>query len=189
MGLFDWLRNLLQPPRQRDTVPFFDVESGLVVQIPRSELSSNVIQVQLEGMDELVWVLPDELRPSAIRHGPFDEPTRDYIRAIQTAFAEHRDLTLEEWEDRFRRDATPEREIALWLYASEIYSVFATEEPSPEKRRDIYRCIVGCMVTGPDSVWEILQLNVLDSHEAKRIVDRFYGNKTGQSNSDDSESG
>jgi hypothetical protein len=52
------------------------------------------------------------LRQGEIRHPPFDEELRAYIRDIQAAFAEHRDLSFEEWEDGFRRDAHREREIA-----------------------------------------------------------------------------
>jgi hypothetical protein len=50
-----------------------------------------------------------------------------HVRQIQAAFAEHRQLTFEEWEEGFRRDANPEREIAIWSHAADVYITFAGE--------------------------------------------------------------
>jgi hypothetical protein len=114
MGLGEWLRKLFGGRRpSQEMVPFLDVESGRVVRIPASELRIGAVQVQLQGTREVVWALPQQLRPGNIKHPEFDEGIREYIRQIQAAFAEQRPLSLEEWEEGFRRDAHPEREIAL----------------------------------------------------------------------------
>lgn len=178
MGLLNWLKQRFATSDHRETVPFFDFDAGSVVQIPRRELSPNAVQVQILGIDGLVWVLPDKLQPGPVEHQPFTKEIRDYLRHIQSAFAEHRNLTLEEWEDGFRRDATPEREIALWSHAADIYLQFTTDESAPDRRSDVYRCIVTCMATGPDSVWEVLRPAVLEKSEAKQVVDGFYGKET-----------
>lgn len=179
MGFGDWLRKLLggRQPRQ-EKVPFLDVEAGRVVRIPASELRPGAIQVKLQGTDEIVWALPEQLRQSEIRHPEFDEGIRVYIRQIQAAFAEQRPLSFEEWEDGFRRDANPEREIAFWSHAADIYTAFATNEPSADRRHDIYRCIVTCMTTGPDAVWRVLRPEVLSREEAEQVVNRFFGKNT-----------
>lgn len=176
MGLGDWLRKLLGGPRPSvGMVPFLDAATGRVVRIPASELRSGAIQVQLEGSDELVWALPEELQPGEIKHAEFDEGVRDYIRQIQTAFAEHRELSFEEWEEGFRRDAKPEQEIAFWSYAADIYTAVTAAESSPERRRDVYRCIVACMTTGPHAVWQVFRPEVLSREEAEEVVNRFFG--------------
>ncbi|MGN6544090.1 MAG: hypothetical protein ACTHK7_03510 [Aureliella sp.] len=175
MGFLDWLKRRFGNSDAPDTVPFYNFDAGSVVQIPRRELSANAIQVQIQGVDGVVWVLPDQLQPGPVKHEPFTDEIRDYLRYIQTAFSEHRELTLEEWEDGFRRDTTPEREIALWLHAADVYLQFAADEPSPDRRTDIYRCIVTCMTAGPDSVWDVLRPQALDAAEARQVVDRFYG--------------
>jgi hypothetical protein len=156
-------------------VPFLDVPSGRVVRIPASELRPGVIQARVQGIDELVWVLPDQLKEGEVKHPPFGEDVRDHIRQIQAAFAEHRALSFEEWEDGFRRDARPEREIAIWSHAADVYQVFATQEPSPERRKDIYRVIVACLTTSPEAVWHVLRPAVLSKAEAEKVVKRFYG--------------
>lgn len=175
MGLRDWLKRRIDNSDAPDTVPLYDVDARSVVQIPRRELSSNAIQVQIQGMDGLFWVLPDQVQEGPIKHDPFIEEIRDYLRHIHVAFSEHRDLTLEEWEDGFRRDTTPEREIALWSHAADVHLHFAADEPSPDRRIDIYDCIVACMTTQPDSVWDALRPKALDTSEAKQVVDRFFG--------------
>jgi hypothetical protein len=176
MGFRDWIRRLFgrgRPPAE--TVPYFDVEVGHVVHIPVSELRPGVVQAHIQGIEGLVWVSPDQLQPGEVRHPPFGEDILAYLRQIQAAFAEHRPLSLEEWEDGFRRDANPEREIALWSHAADVYTAFAAEETAPERRRDVYRVIVTCMTTTPDTVWHVLRLDVLTRPEAERIVNRFYG--------------
>src|SRR5262245_18656408 len=107
MGLGNWLRKMFggRQPSQ-DMVPFLDVGSGRLVRIPASELRPAAVQVRLQGSDDVVWALPDQLRQGDIKHPEFDEGIRDYIRQIQSAFAEHRTLSFEEWEDGFHRDAT-----------------------------------------------------------------------------------
>ena len=109
------------------------------------------------------------------KHPEFDEGIRQYIRQIQAAFAEHRPLSFEEWEEGFRRDTNPEREIAIWSHAADVYTAFVAHEPVAERRRDVYRCIVTCMTTGPDAVWKVLRPEVLSRAEAEQVVKRFFG--------------
>ena len=175
LGILNWLRRILGGGVSSDTVPFCDFDGGRVVRIPRSELASNAVQVQIQGIEGLVWVLPDELQPSPHQHEPFTEEIRDYLRYIQSAFAEHRDLTLEQWEDGFRRDANPEREIAMWSHAADVYAQFTDGESSADRRIDVYRCIVTCMTTSPDCVWDMFRPETLDQSEAEDIVNRFHG--------------
>jgi hypothetical protein len=174
MGLRNWLKRWFggSPP---EMVRFFDVENGRVVQITASELRPGTIQARVQGIEGVVWVLPDQLKPGEIKHPPFDEGIRAYIRQIQEAFAEQRPLSFEEWEEGFRRDATPEREIALWSHAADIYTAFAGSEPSAQRRRDVYRCIVACLTSGPDAVWHVLRPEALSLAEAEQIVNRFFG--------------
>lgn len=176
MGFVNWLRNTFSGgPLSRSMVPFFDVEAGRVVRIPASELRPGAVQVRLQGTDEVVWALPEQLQQGEVKHPEFDEGIRDYIRQIQTTFAEHRPLSFEEWEEGFRRDANPEQEIALWSHAADVYTAFTAKEPAADRRRDVYRCIVTCLTTGPNTVWQVLRPEVLSRTEAEQVVNRFFG--------------
>ena len=175
MGLLAWLKGLSgRGRRSAQMVPFLDVETGRVVQIPASELRPGAVQIQMQGIG-LVWALPHQFKDGGILHPPFDEGVRAYIRQIDEAFGEHRQLSFDDWEDGFRRDAKPEREIALWSHAADVYTAFASGEPSPERRKDMYRCIVACLTATPDTVWHILKPAVLSRREVEQVVNRFYG--------------
>ena len=176
MGLSDWLRRLFGGRRPSgEMVPFYDVPTRRVVRIPAAELRPGAVQVKIEGIDEVVWVLADQLRQGEIQHPPFPEDVRDYIRQIQAAFAEHRPLSFQEWEDGFRCDGHPEREIALWSHAADVYTAFAADEPSAARRQDVYRCIVACLISGPEAVWHVFRPEALSRAEAERVVNRFFG--------------
>jgi hypothetical protein len=159
-----------------DMVPFFDFESGRLVRIPARELRPGVVQARIEGIDELVWVLPEQLKPGELKHPPFSPEVRAVIEQIQHAFAEPRPLSLEEWEDGFRRDTNPGSEIALWSHAADVYTVFALHEPDARRRADVFRIVVACLTASQESVWHVLETEVMTRPEAERIVARFHGN-------------
>jgi hypothetical protein len=175
MGFSAWLKRVFRRgDGSAEMVRFLDVETGRVVQIPALELRPGTIQVQMEGIG-LVWALPHQFKDGGVRHAPFDERVRAYIHQIHETFGEHRHLSFDEWEDGFRRDAKPEREIALWSHAADVYTVFACDEPSPERRKDVYRCVVACLTATPDTVWHVLKPTLLSRGEAEQIVNGFYG--------------
>jgi hypothetical protein len=175
MSISDWLRKKLGQKPSQEMVPFLDPEIGRVVQIPASELRPGAVRVHLQNTNEVVWVLAEQLRVSEIKHPEFEEEIREYIRQIQDAFAEHRPLSFEEWEEGFRRDNNPEREIALWLHTADVYTAFADDEPDVGRRDEIYACIIACLTTGRDAVWHVFQPKFLSRAEAEQIVSRFFG--------------
>ncbi len=143
----------------------------------------------MQPTGEVVWALPEQLHQSDVRHPEFDEGIRAEIRQIQAAFAEHRLLSFEQWEDGFRRDTNPGREIAIWSQAAAIYTAIAGGEPDAARRKDVYRCIVTCMITGPEAVWQVLRPEVLSRAEAGLVVNRFFGKQAEQGTGADSEGG
>jgi hypothetical protein len=176
MWIFTWFKSLFSRRGSPEGfVPFYDVPSQRVIHIPPSELRPGCIQARVAGIEGVVWLLPEQLQPGPIRHPPFDEEIRSYIRDIQAAFAEHRDLSFEEWEEGFRRDADPEREIAGFSYAADVYRLFTDKESDAARRADVYDLLIACMTTSPESVWHVVKLNALTRAEAERIVRRFYG--------------
>ena len=156
-------------------VRFYDVACQRVVQIPPAELRPGCVQARIQGIEGVVWIAADDVKEGPVRHPPFGEDLMSYIRDIQAAFAEHRPLTVEQWEEGFRRDVHAEREIAGFSYAADVYRRFTASEPSAEKRRDVYRLLITCMTTSPDAVWHVAKLDALSRPEAERIVRRFYG--------------
>lgn len=176
MSIFSRIKSLFARPSSPDGfVPFYDVPSRRVVRIPPAELRPGCVQSRVEGVEGIVWILCEQVHEGPIRHPPFDEEVRTYIRDIQAAFAEHRELSVDEWEEGFRRDGNPEREIAGFSYAADVYQLFTKDDQDATRRADVYRLLIACMTTSPESVWHVVKLNALARPEAERIVRRFYG--------------
>jgi hypothetical protein len=178
MGIRDWYKGRRSTDRRDDRpvemVRFFDVPSGQVVRIPATELRPGILQARIEGVDGLVWVAPDELEPNEICHPPFEGELRERVRVIHETFAEHCTLTFEQWEEGFRRDADPEREVARCIHAVNVYAMFAEDESDPTRREDVFRTVVACLTATPDTGWDVERTQVMTAREAQRVVDRFF---------------
>jgi hypothetical protein len=84
--------------------------------------------------------------------------------------------TLDEWEDGFRRDANPEREIALWCHMARVYWR-ATEGKAldHEAKRAYFRVILSCANAPREQVLRVTELGAISHDEAQEIVELFYG--------------
>jgi len=175
MGFLSWLRGLFGRRSEKvPTVPYWDATSKRVIRIPKAELAPGAIQARMEGQQELVWLLPEDLQQGGHLHPPFQEDVLLYIRRIQSTFAEHRPISVEEWEDGFRRDANPTQEIALWIYSAEIYEEFTQGETLAARRADVWRVLVACLTTSSEGVYDVLRTSALSREEAERIVRRYF---------------
>lgn len=175
MSFGDWLKRVFsRKDTQSNMVRFYDTERERVVEIPASELAPGVIQVHHQGIEGVVWIEADKLHQGNLKHPPLSEDMREYIRRIQNAFKEHRDLSLEEWEEGFRRDTNAAKEIACWCHAADVYLEFAESESSSDRRRAIYECVVACLIASPDTVRHVLRPSRLSREEIARIVGKFF---------------
>ena len=163
----------------KETVPFYDVSTQRVVRIPPSELAPGAAQARVEGIDEIVWVMANELKQGPIQHPPFDERTMAAIEEIRQTFMEHYPQSLKEWEEGFRRDGHPMNEIALWLHAVKVYKEFASKEPVSVKRKDIFQLVATCLSVSPDGIWNVFQPKAITRDEASKIISRFFAQKGG----------
>jgi hypothetical protein len=177
MRFFSWLRETLERRRlpPREMVRFVDAEYGRVVRIPASELCAGVVPVRLEGTGELAWSLP--VHPQTVRSRPpaADEGAPDVLRRVQAAFAEHRPLSLEQWEAQMSGAADPDRELVAWSHAADVYGASAAGQPCAARRRDFFRCVMACMATHPGGLSLIFQPHVLTPGEVATVVQRYFG--------------
>jgi hypothetical protein len=159
-----------------DTVQFFDSQSKRVVLIPAAELASGAVCARMAGIEGQVWISSDEidLKPRPARHPRFSKGVRRFIRQIQAAFAEHFPQTFKQWEDGFLGDQNPAQEIAIWLFAADVYRLFAAKEACPKRRHEMYRCVISCMNSPREYVWKVLEIDSLSHAEAQSLVDYFY---------------
>ena len=166
------------PPKPTDPelVPFYDFASRKVIRIPKKELAPGCVLAKIAGIgvEEAVWVAGDQLQPGPIQQPPFEEEVRKYIRQIQSAFAEHRPISVEEWEDGFRRDQNPESEIALWVHAAKVYSEFSANESDAARRKHLYQLVVCCLTAPPASIRQVLPPGPLTEGEIDAVLRKFF---------------
>lgn len=162
---------------EKETVPFYDFKAKKVVRIPASELSPGLVQVRIEGMDEVVWADVKDIKLNDIHHPPFDENVMVFIRQIEETFREFHPLSVAEWAQGFRRDGHPLNEIAIWLYAGKVYKFFTENEPSEERRNETFVVIVNCMNTSRDNVRKVLPKLSMSDEDIQKVIDKFYVKK------------
>lgn len=160
-----------------DTVPFYDIKAKKVIRIPASELSPGFVQVRVQGIDEVVWADIKDIKLNDIHHPPFDEKVMVFIREIEETFREFHPIPLEEWSQGFRRDGHPLNEIAIWLYAGKVYKFFTKDEPSVDRRREIFVIIVNCMNMNRDSVRHVLPPLSMSDEDIQKVIDKYYAKK------------
>lgn len=88
-----------------------------------------------------------EMEQSDHRHPPFLPAARAILAEIAEALRDVRPLPVEEWEEGFRRDAHPWREMALFCTAADALNRFTAHLPdsdpaSVEKKRDIFAAVM-----------------------------------------------
>jgi hypothetical protein len=103
---------------------------------------------------------------------------RSNIRKIQEAFAEHRPLSYQEWEDGFITDSHLENEIGIWLHAADTYLTFSRDELDPARRKDVYRVIGACLTGMYEFAMSVtmdkLKPSVLGRAEVEKIINFYF---------------
>ena len=167
--------NRLFSGRNPDLVPYHDFALKQTVMVPKSELRPGVILVHLTGQDMPVYADPSQLVPGAYRQPPF---TGEAAACIRTLAAELQDVfpqSAEEWEDGFRRDLAPEREIASWLRVSSVLTALTDRfQFNAAERRECFRILVACATGGRDTVRERSDPKLLSEDVFRETVTLFF---------------
>jgi hypothetical protein len=162
---------------KRKRARIYDFSTRRVGTIPADELAPGMIQMQVSGVKGKVWAAPPaNVQPGPYRIKPFDEETRDFLREIKAALDEVRPLSLEEWEDGFRRDMHAEHEVALWCHMSRMYTDLTRNSVfSLEQKREILQLLVACSLSTPDLILTVFDLQRLSRAQAQPVLEAFYG--------------
>src|SRR6185503_10838678 len=126
--------------RDPELVAYHDFATRKTVLIPKAELSPGVVLVQIQGDPGPVYVDAAQLKQGNYQYSPFEGEERAAIQSLVTDLADVRPLSFEEWEDGFRRDQNPAREIAGWLHLAAILKVMSNKYGfCPAEKKECYR--------------------------------------------------
>jgi hypothetical protein len=120
----------------------------------------------------VVSVDPHQVRAAApLRHPPFPAEVRRQLERLRDGLAAVHPLTLEQWEDDFRRDANPAREIAVWLHVLECYEHFCGGRGlSPQEKLDTLTVLVVAMGTDLAVVEHVVSPATLSRARVREIA-------------------
>jgi hypothetical protein len=177
-----WFTNLFKwddlKPKPDDMVRVYKPTTKTITEIPASQLTPNMIQAQVEGIDCVHWIDAGELKMGERQAESFPEDIRDLFRDLKAKLDEVYLMSIEEWEDGFLRDANPEQEIALWLHVAEIYSRFTSERDlNLEQKKEYFRVLVTCMNSARERVFQLSRPHLISKTEAEKIIAAYYGEK------------
>ncbi len=167
-------RRLFGKP-QNDLVPFYDFATRTTIRIPKAELSPGAVLIQIEGDLEPVYADSAELRGGGLRHDSLSDGAIDAIQEFMVEFADVCPKSFGEWEDGFRRDQTPDREVAGWLHLSRILRVMTDRYGyTPSQRAECFWILVACFTGARDTVRERSDPKLLPAEQIEETVSFFY---------------
>jgi len=155
-------------------VRFYDGKTNHL--IPTSELASDMILIERKGSnEEPAWAHKSLFKGNnKFLHPEFDEETRETIRMIQKDVAEVFYHTEKEWEDGFRRDEHPMKEIAAWVIIGETYQDAVTHEHyTNEQKRDLLKIIIKCsMSQDAEAIYHVVAPKSFTKELAVMLINR-----------------
>ena len=103
------------------------------------------------------------------------------MRQIKGALDEVHSLSLDEWEDGFRRDRDAEREMAIWLHIAQVYvHLRGNKSLASGERQDVFHILLACANNPPERVLATAGVQVLSPPEAEAVMAEFFGKEPGE---------
>jgi hypothetical protein len=154
-------------------VPCYDFKTKTVAYVAKEKLRPGMIQARIHGIDGQVWVDPAQMKAEKYQHPPLEEPQRERVRGFAGKLIEVHPLSMEQWEDRIRRDPDPEREIARWSAIAEAYArELAGHEYNLPQKRDLLQVILACAGSDRVQALKAVRLDALARTTAEQIAAR-----------------
>lgn len=148
-----------------------------VFEMPRSKVPTGYIRVHVMDHGEMYEDPARICRDGPMQHPEFPEKVRDVLRRQLEVFGSSLWITtLDKWEEGFRHDAHPWREIAYWDRMAAAFGHFTAhirgdDETSKAKRDDVFAAIQSLTRNGPPAKGKKVAYNACDTMTAKRVVE------------------
>jgi len=178
----DWRKHnhpfyhLLNEGRVASRVRLLDSTTRAVTEIPVEELAPGTVRVQMAGIKEPVWVDGTKLRPSdRYFHPPFPPEKRRVIAKIADALREVHPISLDEWEDGFRRDLLADQQIFNFTCIADAYQQVAERgDLSLPKKVEYYNTIVLASTCGLEELLQVMRPQLISRGEALAAAGTYW---------------
>jgi hypothetical protein len=128
-------------------------------------------EMHMDNAAQLVLIPMDCLCKSDYQHPPFGEVYRPWFERMSRTFAEVCPGSPEDWEDDFRRDRNPEREMALWDELARGYLHFTQgQDWDLGRKKELFQLLLSCLTEGAKYALRRVDLRHLSRARARDIV-------------------
>jgi hypothetical protein len=120
------------------------------------------------------WVDPASLKPGQIRHERLSSGQMERIHKLRDTLAEVHHSPLEKWIDDFKRDADPDKELAVWERIADGYLRYCSRRVlSVEAKKDVFQLLLLRSMASEQEVLNHIKLKTLTVDEAKETLREF----------------
>ena len=162
--------------KAEEQVPFYDAKTKKTVLIPKSELSPTSILVRIDGFDSQVYIDASEAKLSDSRlHPPFEGEEKRAIESLVSELADVYPMTFTQWEDGFRCDARPQKEIVGWVHLASILKIMSHRFSFDQtQRRECFQLLVACFNGERSTARNRCKVQLLSDEQADLAIKFWY---------------
>ena len=96
------------------------------------------------------------------------------VQSIQKIFSEVDPSPIEKWMEDFKRDANPERELAMWEGMATAYATYtASNSLTLGGKKEVFQVVLSRSGAPDDEVLKHLDLKILTETDARKIMALF----------------
>lgn len=120
------------------------------------------------------WIDPALIQLGPIRRESLTKEQEQRIRRIREIFTEVRPSPEEKWFDDFKRDADPDREIAIWERMARAYQQYCSKRQiSREAKKEVFTLLLMRSAAPEEEVIKDSELRVLSIDDAKEAIRNY----------------
>jgi hypothetical protein len=120
------------------------------------------------------WVDPASLKPGPIRPQGLSPKQMERIYKLRDTLAEVEHSPIDKWVDNFKRDANPDKELAIWEKIADGYTRYCSKRRlSIEAKKDVFQLLLLRSMASEQEVLNHVKLKTLSVDEAKETLKEF----------------
>ena len=133
-----------------------------------------MVKVEIQGRKGNFWVDASQQTPSPAKHFVFGPEYKQVFEFLCKALSDVYPQSVEEWEDAFRGEANPKKEVQAWVSIANSFLHFKEElDLSPEERQEAFTVISLAYNNGPENVLLTFTPQALSKERFRTILNEL----------------
>jgi hypothetical protein len=120
------------------------------------------------------WINTNRLEAGELKHDTLSQAQMADIERLHSIFSEVDGADLASWVEDFKRDADPNREIAIWEAMAVAYEGYCEgKELDIKTKKEVYMLVLLRSSAEAGEVLKHIQLRFLSKQEALKVMDGY----------------